>query len=457
MCNKFIYQGDKMNLLFLITTLLFSQQNDASNGQAYLQSKDFAAPSFTLKALNNLHKQWNLESRPSPKIALEIFESRYGMHQAPYQNDDLPMGLKLAPFPFTLGTVKGIALDCLICHGGILDGKPYPGLGNNSLDLQTFFEDMNKADGNKKHLDFRFGNSRGTNEAGAVSVFLIGFRNPDLSLKTSWANLGLNDELHEDPPAWWLLKKKKSIYATGGADARSVRSVMQFMMSPLHGPDHFNTTEKKFADLQAFMLSIQPPAYPFAIEHSLAAQGKELFENNCSKCHGTYGDKPKYPNKIISLKVIGTDTKRFFGITKDFGRFYNSSWFSKEIQGWFSDDYKARETDGYQAPPLDGIWATAPYLHNGSIPSVYTLLNSKARPKVFTRDFENKFANYNQKELGWSYQFKNNSDHLQEKEITEQRKWYDTSTPGRFNIGHTFGDDLTEQERSQVIEYLKTL
>ena len=446
-----------MNLLFLITTLLFSQQNDASNGQAYLQSKDFAAPSFTLKALNNLHKQWNLESRPSPKIALEIFESRYGMHQAPYQNDDLPMGLKLAPFPFTLGTVKGIALDCLICHGGILDGKPYPGLGNNSLDLQTFFEDMNKADGNKKHLDFRFGNSRGTNEAGAVSVFLIGFRNPDLSLKTSWANLGLNDELHEDPPAWWLLKKKKSIYATGGADARSVRSVMQFMMSPLHGPDHFNTTEKKFADLQAFMLSIQPPAYPFSIDHSLAAQGKGLFENNCSKCHGTYGDKPKYPNKIISLKVIGTDTKRFFGITKDFGRFYNSSWFSKEIQGWFSDVYKARETDGYQAPPLDGIWATAPYLHNGSIPSVYTLLNSKARPKVFTRDFENKFANYNQKELGWSYQFKNNSDHLQEKEITERRKWYDTSTPGRFNIGHTFGDDLTEQERSQVIEYLKTL
>jgi hypothetical protein len=446
-----------MNLLFLITSLLSSQQGDAFNGQAYLQSKDFAAPSFSLKALNNLHKQWNLDSRPSPKIALQIFESRYGMHQAPYQNDDLPMGIKLAPFPLTLGTVKGIALDCLICHGGTLDGKPYPGLGNNSLDLQTFFEDMNKADGNKKHLNFRFGNSRGTNEAGAVSVFLIGFRNPDLSLKTSWANLGLNDELHEDPPAWWLLKKKKSMYATGGADARSVRSVMQFMMSPLHGPDHFNTTEKKFADLQAFMLSIQPPAYPFAIDHSLAAQGKILFESNCSKCHGTYGDKPTYPNKIIPLKVIGTDDKRFFGITKDFGRFYNSSWFSKEIEGWFSDDYKARETDGYQAPPLDGIWATAPYLHNGSVPSVYTLLNSKTRPKVFTRDFENKFANYNQKELGWNYEFKNNSDHLQGKEITEQRKWYDTTTSGRLNIGHTFGDDLTEQERSQVIEYLKTL
>lgn len=446
-----------MNLLFLITTLLTSQHTDALNGQAYLQSKDFAAPSFTLKAFNNLHKQWGLDSYPEPKIALQYFETRYGLHQASYPNDNLPMGLKLAAFPFTFGAVKGIALDCLTCHGGILDGKPYPGLGNNSLDLQTFFEDMNKADGNKKPLAFRFGNSRGTNEAGAVSVFLLGFRNPDLSLKTSWTNLGLNDDLHEDAPAWWLLKKKKSMYSTGGADARSVRSVMQFMMSPIHGPDHFKNNQKNFNDLQAFMLSIQPPTYPFFINASLAESGKGIFENNCSKCHGTYGEKSNYPNKIISLAVIGTDSKRFFGISKEFGRSYNLSWFSKEVEGWFSDDYKARETNGYQAPPLDGVWATAPYLHNGSVPTIYSLLNSKSRPKVFTRDFQNKFENYNQKELGWNYQSKNNTEHLQNKENTEQRKWYDTTTPGRLNIGHTFGDDLTEEERLQVLEYLKTL
>ena len=447
-----------MNLIFLITTLLAAQNTDALNGQTYLQSKEFAAPSFSLKAFNNLYKQWKLDSPPDKSITALNFEKRYGMHQPPYNNDGLPMGLKLATFPYTLGTVKGIALDCLICHGGILDGKPYPGLGNNSLDLQTFFEDMNTSDGNKKPLAFKFGNSRGTNEAGAVSVFLLGFRNPDLSLKSSWNNLGLNDELHEDPPAWWLLKKKKSMYATGGANAKSVRSVMQFMMSPIHGADHFNTNEKKFEDLQAYLLSIQPPAYPFSIEPSLAKSGKNIFENNCSKCHGTYGDNSSYPNKIISLETIGTDTKRFFGITKDFGRFYNSSWFSKEIEGWFSDDYKARETDGYQAPPLDGVWATAPYLHNGSVPTIYSLLNSKVRPSVFTRDFENKFVNYNQKELGWNYEYKNNSHHLrQEKEVTEQRKWYDTSIPGKLNTGHTFGDKLSDQERLEVIEYLKTL
>jgi len=36
----------------------------------------------------------------------------------------------------------------------------------------------------------------------------------------------------EDPPAWWLLKKKKRMYASAGSDQRSVRSLMQFMMSP---------------------------------------------------------------------------------------------------------------------------------------------------------------------------------------------------------------------------------
>lgn len=446
-----------MSIFFFITVLYFSQQGDPLRGKLYLQSNDFAAPSFSLKAFNNLHKQWDVKTQPSPQIILEHFESRYGLHSAPYENNNLPMGLKLAPFPLTLGAVKGISLDCLACHGGILDGKPYPGLGNNSLDLQTFFEDMNMADGNKKALAFKFGNARGTNEAGAVSVFLMGFRKPDLSLNTSWVNLGLNDDLHEDPPAWWLLKKKKTMYSTGGADARSVRSIMQFMMSPIHGPDHFKNNEKKFIDLQAYINSINPPAYPFQIDYAKASIGKIVFDKNCSKCHGKYGENPTYPNKIIPLDSIGTDPKRFFGITKDFGRFYNSSWFSKENEGWFSDDFKARETSGYQAPPLDGIWATAPYLHNGSVPTIYSLLNSKTRPKIFTRDFENKYVNYNQKELGWNYQSKTNNDHLRNQKTTDQRKWYDTSTPGRLNTGHIFGDDLTEQERLQVIEFLKTL
>src|SRR5258708_37983135 len=129
-----------------------------------------------------------------------------------------------------------------------------------------------------------------------------------------------------DPPAWWLLKKKKTMYGTGGADARSVRSIMQFMMSPLNPPSVFEKEEATFKDIQAYLLSLEAPEYPFAIDQALAKQGEKLFNNTCAKCHGTYGEKSTYPNKIIPLEEIGTDPKRFYGISKEFYEAYNASW-----------------------------------------------------------------------------------------------------------------------------------
>ena len=63
-----------------------------------------------------------------------------------------------------------------------------------------------------------------------------------------------------------------------------------------------------------------------------------------------------------------------------------------------------RTTAGYQAPPLDGIWATAPYFHNGSVPTVYHVLNSKARPKIFTRSYRTDLDAYDPVKLGWKVQ-----------------------------------------------------
>ena len=69
---------------------------------------------------------------------------------------------------------------------------------------------------------------RGTSEAGGMAVYLLGLREPDLSMRTDKPlDLGLHDDLCEDPPAWWLLKKKKTMYHTGGADARSRSGAQQ--------------------------------------------------------------------------------------------------------------------------------------------------------------------------------------------------------------------------------------
>jgi len=57
--------------------------------------------------------------------------------------------------------------------------------------------------------------------------------------------------------------------------------------------------------------------------------------------------------------------------------------------------------EGYQAPPLDGIWATANYFHNASVPTVYHVLNSEARPKVFTRTYRTGVEDYDAVKLGW--------------------------------------------------------
>src|SRR6185295_4806187 len=142
---------------------------------------------------------------------------------------------------------------------------------------------------------------------------------------------------------------------------------------------------------------------------------------------------------IVPLDEIGTDRKRYDGISTAFGAYYNKSWFAQEQRGWLADDFPARKTAGYQAPPLDGLWATAPYLHNGSAPTVYHVLNSRTRPAIFTRSFKTDDVDYDPVKLGWKF-----SELKAPPEGTippiERRKIYDTRQPGRGNGGHTFGD-----------------
>ncbi len=421
----------------------------AERGHKALLERNFTPPTIPIAAYEGAWKVWDPAAKEPPADYAARFRKRYGLHPAPYPNDDYPMGLRPARGLFG----KALANDCLICHGGSILGKSYVGLGNSTLDFQALYEELAAAVGAPKESPHVFCNVRGTNEAGAMAVFLLGLREPDLRLRSPRLDLELHDDLCEDVPAWWLLKKKKSMYHTGGGDARSVRSLMQFMMSPLNPPSAITREEATFRDVRAYILSLEAPKYPFPVNAPLAAKGREVFEATCSRCHGTYGEKWTYPNRIVPLGEIGTDPKRYEGITKKFGDYYNQSWFAHE-KG--DGGYRAIVTDGYQAPPLDGIWATAPYFHNGSVPTVYHVLNSEARPKVFTRSYRTEEADYDREKLGWKVRVLGGPPDPNLPAI-ERRKVYDTTQPGRGNGGHTFGDKLTEEERAAVIEYLKTL
>jgi mono/diheme cytochrome c family protein len=420
----------------------------AERGRTALLSRAYLPPTMTLRAYETVWRQWGLKEKPADADYDRLFRGRYGLHAAPYPNGRYPMGLREADMPFPLPG-KGLTQDCLVCHGGSIAGQSYIGLGNASLDYQAFYEEMAVADGRPGRTPMRFSNVRGTTEAGGFAVYLLGLREPDLALRYPRLDLDLSEDLCEDPPAWWLLKKKKTMYHTGGADTRSVRSIMQFMMSPLNLPSAFEKAEPDFADIREFLLTLQPPKYPLPIDTKLAAAGEELFRANCSRCHGTYGAQWTYPNKVVPLDEIGTDRRRYEGITKKFSDYYNKSWFAK--------DYKAIATDGYQAPPLDGIWATAPYFHNGSVPTVYHVLNSKARPQLYTRSFRTDLDAYDAQKLGWKVIELGKRPDRSRMTSMEFRKIYDTTQSGRGNGGHTFGDRLSEDERMAVIEYLKTL
>jgi mono/diheme cytochrome c family protein len=434
--------------LALGASAALSDETPAERGRKALLTRAFNPATWTLEVYDQAWRQWQTAGDRAPADYAQAFRDRYGLHPAPYDNGKYPMGLREGRR--LLG--KGLASDCLLCHGGSILGKSYIGLGNATLDVQAMFEEFGKAEGGRGKTPFAFSNVRGTSEAGSMAVFLLSYREPDLSLRVKPVDLGLRDNLCEDVPAWWLLKKKKTMYHTGTTDTRSVRSLMQFMLSPLNSRAVFEKEEPVFADIRAFLLSLEAPKYPFPIDRPLAARGEILFNKTCARCHGTYGDKWTYPSKIVPIDDIGTDRTRFEGFTPRSGDYYNKSWFAEET----GHGYRAKATAGYQAPPLDGIWATAPYLHNGSVPTVHDILNSKARPKIFTRSFRTDADAYDPVKLGWKVQV---LDKAPDPKLPayDRRKVYDTTQPGRGNSGHTFGDHFNDAERRAVIEYLKTL
>jgi Cytochrome c len=438
-------------VLWFIGALLSPVSTSAGDGEAVkrgkkaLEGRAFIPAAWSVEAYENAWKHWQPKPAKAPANYDEAFRAYYGLHPAPFENGRYPMGLRVGP------DGKGLTIDCMICHGGSIDGKSYIGLGNSTLDLQALFEDLNAASGRKEKLPHKYTNVRGTNEAFGSAEFLIGFRNPDLTLRKQPIFAAVRDEVCEDTPAWWHLKKKRTMYHTGSTGARSVRALMQFMLEPSNTPEKFAKEEAVFRDIQAYLLSLRSPKYPFAINEKLAAKGQELFVKNCAECHGSYGEKVEYPSKIVAHERIGTDATRLSGLTSRYFDFYNASWFAQEKPMGF----KSTKATGYQAPPLDGVWATAPYLHNGSVPTLYDMLNSKTRPKIFTRSFATDEAAYDKVKVGWKIEV------LQETPKNaspiEGRKIYDTTQPGRGNGGHTFGDALNDTQRSALIEYLKTL
>lgn len=355
---------------------------------------------------------------------------------------------------------------CFSCHAGDINGEVVLGLGNsennNQISIKAGVKYVNWRVKHKYRKDSvtleaykDFGNyikamapniktsNPGVNPAARIAESCMMYRNPDDLSYTDSAQYEIRPyNLASDTPALWHLQKKNALYYTAVGRGDFTKLIFQASVLGVKDSTAARKTQQSFEHIIAWINELEPPKYPKEIKAQLSETGETIFNRTCSSCHGTYGKNETYPNKVINLDIIKTDPLYAeYAAEGEIVEWYNKSWFAKsKPYSWFEPEM------GYIAPPLDGIWATAPYFHNGSVPTVEGVLNSKKRPKFWKRSKNSE--KYDWENLGWDYK---------EKNIDVRNKVYNTNIPGYGNQGHYFGDDLTDYERKAVIEYLKTL
>lgn len=429
---------------------------NAKRGYELLRTKAYLPADLDQKVFNQLWSAWSAdEKQPLVKVKAEdrqhLILQHYGLTSAP--EDDHTKGVSPA-LGYVVDEQAQWHMNCFLCHGGEVEGVSYPGAPNTEVDLQSFAEDILKVklwqfkppgSLDSASLTMSLGGTRGTTNAVIFGVSLKRFWDENMNL-TEPKEFGRLIDHDMDAPPWWHYKKKTRLYCDGFAP-KYHRLLMQFAMVPSTDAETFKSWEDDFRHIQAYLESIQAPAYPYLVDQKLAAQGRKVFEQNCAECHGTYGKQSTYPERMIPIDEIGTDRVRWEVLTPK-----DREWTKK---GWMSLNGKLEvltKPEGYVAPPLDGIWASAPYFHNGSVPTLWDVLHPKQRPVLWKRTAKR----IDQQKVGFPVERLEQLP-TQIDSVSQKRRYFDTRKFGKSAEGHWYPDQLTEPEKQAVLEYLKTL
>lgn len=186
-----------------------------------------------------------------------------------------------------------------------------------------------------------------------------------------------------------------------------------------------------------YVSDLPPPAYPFSVDATLAAAGAVTYAATCAQCHDANGARANSP---IPIDELGTDRARLDAWTAGTADALNEFGIGHR---WTFSGFRP-PSPGYVAPPLDAVWLNAPYLHNGSIPTLSDMLEVPAnRPTQFWRGYDV----YDQQRVGFI------SDGADARRLGTP---YDVTQPGNGNGGHAYGTLLSADEKRALIEYLKT-
>lgn len=198
-----------------------------------------------------------------------------------------------------------------------------------------------------------------------------------------------------------------------------------------------------------FTENLPPPPYPFDVSYKKAKKGKKLYKKYCADCHES--DSTELDDLLFDIAEVGTDPNRGL-IWTDYVVNALGAAVEASCQGDPACDGEPSpvivNTEAYMAVPLTGIWATAPYLHNGSVPTLRALITGE-RPDTFFRGN----TSYDQEDVGFTW--------TEATSITGTV--FDTAQSGNSNAGHYYGPmkkgklAWKKKDVDALLEYMKTL
>jgi hypothetical protein len=204
------------------------------------------------------------------------------------------------------------------------------------------------------------------------------------------------------------------------------------------------------ANIMAWLKVYRPQPFPAAIDGTLAAQGSLIYAERCASCHGTYeGDTSptlvEFPNWQGD---VGTDRAYLEVFDEATVKAVNGLGYGGTLEG--------RVAPNYVAPPLTGLWSSAPYLHNGSVPTLWHLMHPAERPSSF--EVGGHALDLVRVGIAGEVDAAGNWVMPAGYEPWTEPVLIDTSTAGLGNEGHISPfDAMTESEKTALIEYLKLL
>ena len=369
-------------------------------------------------------------------------------------------------------------VNCLVCHTAEIDGVAYLGAGTKTFDdlwlgeaLKTLTSERWRsvlpgapadralvADANRiltsHHHEKIDSLTRARSTAFAAS-------HVELYMRPNGAMPDVGDVGRGDtktPPLWHTAAKLSSgrWYADGSFHGRFPLMASSMELEKDRSFDALveSVIPTIKSEFESVIRHLRPPPYPYEVDATLAARGKELFysrEMGCARCHGVYDGRGNVEWPAVH-KDVGTDRSRLDVVSDKFIDAFRHSPLASE-----GALVKSR---GYAATPLTGVWANYPYLHNGSVPTLYHLLGPVSeRPAIFhvmaagrfdrTRVGQVLYVDPAHGRLG---------EALLLRRFGDDRDWFNTARPGSGNGGHDVWLRIrTDENRRALIEYLKTL